>query len=392
MGGWDPALTGPYVCAIGRPGWSLDIEAEWDAFARVYSARSRAWCELDALAFQVQRFPKNALSACVATTGGTGISHHFGMWLSVRAVRPALIVESGAYRGKGTWVLRQAAGPDVPIVVLSPVAPRQLGGWVDRSGRTHYMVGANFTDFGEVDWAALRARLGLGPRAPALAFFDDHQSATRRLPQARRRGFLHVLWDDNFALVPPVQRKGLCTSPKMLCDGHNALGALFNVSDAQSERDHFGATVRPVSRAQRVQRARELRAAAEAYVELPPVSWLRTAFPKPVLGAIGAARTRGGAAGACRLVRDFSGMQQRPWFVGDEAARRRAQLTPAPLELDAHTVDALRKLAAQRKPVAGGHARQPALGSRLVFSPPADAYGNMAYIRLRPLPPSASYS
>lgn len=38
---------------------------------------------------------------------GMGFDHSFGLWFMARWLKPDLMVESGAFKGHSTWVLRQ---------------------------------------------------------------------------------------------------------------------------------------------------------------------------------------------------------------------------------------------------------------------------------------------
>lgn len=56
--------------------------------------------------------------------GGTGFFNQFYLWMLVRALKPKHIIESGAYNGLGTWMLRQAA-PNAQLIVVS-LQPRHI--------------------------------------------------------------------------------------------------------------------------------------------------------------------------------------------------------------------------------------------------------------------------
>ena len=54
---------------------------------------------------------------------GSNLFHAFAQWCIIKMIQPPLIVESGAMLGWGTWFLRQAAGANAHIVVISPNCP-----------------------------------------------------------------------------------------------------------------------------------------------------------------------------------------------------------------------------------------------------------------------------
>merc|ERR550537_1108308 len=89
------------------------------------------------LAAQLHMFPKHC---CMGT------NHQFAMAFLVKKLRPAVIIESGVAAGQGTFLLRNAAGPDTRIFALDPGDPAvvyqksRFGYWKDKSGATTYMV------------------------------------------------------------------------------------------------------------------------------------------------------------------------------------------------------------------------------------------------------------
>lgn len=116
----------------------------------------------------------------------------FYLYYWVRELAPALIVESGTWRGYSTWVMRQAA-PDARIISLDPIFA--LGYCVDPA------------KVGSVYWPSDVERMGsdfscagfefMAKPQPSLVLFDDHQNKIHRLQQAIQKGFQHVIFDDN---------------------------------------------------------------------------------------------------------------------------------------------------------------------------------------------------
>ncbi|WP_143596343.1 hypothetical protein [Tistlia consotensis] len=114
--------------------------------------------------------------------GGGLINDSLCLYLVARLLQPATIVESGSYQGHSAWLLRQAC-PAAEIVTFD-VRPEQLR---HREPDIDYRAG---------DWS--EAALPAFDPARTLVWFDDHISHARRLVEARRRGFRHALFDDNF--------------------------------------------------------------------------------------------------------------------------------------------------------------------------------------------------
>ncbi|KAK1576153.1 hypothetical protein Q3G72_011337 [Acer saccharum] len=93
---------------------------------------------------------------------GMGFDHSFGLWFITRWLKPDLVIESGAFKGHSTWVLRQAM-PDKRIISLSPRHPGkylQKGpAYVDAN--CTYYAGKEFVDFGSVDWESVMNKHGI---------------------------------------------------------------------------------------------------------------------------------------------------------------------------------------------------------------------------------------
>ncbi|HEX6764107.1 MAG TPA: hypothetical protein VF103_01490 [Polyangiaceae bacterium] len=115
--------------------------------------------------------------------GGMRAPHLFATWFMVRALRPTHIVESGVFKGLGTWLLEQAA-PTARLFCIEP-NPAAIE---YRSAHAEYFT----RDFAETAWDL--------PRATTLIFFDDHQNAFERVRLARKLGFCHLIFEDNYPL------------------------------------------------------------------------------------------------------------------------------------------------------------------------------------------------
>ncbi|PNY15375.1 hypothetical protein L195_g012069, partial [Trifolium pratense] len=130
---------------------------------------------------------------------GMGFDHSFGLWFIARWLKPDLMIESGAFKGHSTWVLRQAM-PDTRIVSLSPRHPEKYlkkgPAYVD--GNCTYYAGKDFVDFGSVDWPKVMSKHGIKDLSRVLIFFDDHQNELKRIEQALKAGFRHLVFEDNY--------------------------------------------------------------------------------------------------------------------------------------------------------------------------------------------------
>lgn len=184
--------------------------------------------------------------------GGMRAPHLFGAWFMLRELRPTHVVESGVFKGLGTWLIEQAA-PAARIFSIDPdLSQREY-----RSERATYET----RDFSATSWEL--------PRETTVLFFDDHQNALERVKLAEERGFQHLVFEDNYpaghgdcyslkrALMgePPPADKSLAGRAKALLSG---LGGSAESPEAYLER------------------------VLETYFEFPPVvRAARTRWDKP---------------------------------------------------------------------------------------------------------------
>jgi len=152
---------------------------DWASEAGAITARAHEWAEL----LQHKPFVNN-----------NGMSPDTALYLFywIKELAPAMIVESGTWRGFSTWVMRQAA-PAAKIVSLDPIFA--LGYCLDQA-----KIGARY-------WPADVERMGtdfsccgfefISKPNPSLVVFDDHQNKIHRLQQAIQKGFQHIIFDDN---------------------------------------------------------------------------------------------------------------------------------------------------------------------------------------------------
>jgi hypothetical protein len=116
--------------------------------------------------------------------GGMLSPHMFAAWLITKKIQPESIIESGVYRGQGTWLLERAA----PMATLTCIEP-DYNRIEYLSKKAKYIT----SDFSKTDWGAE----DLDPKH-TLCFFDDHQDAPNRLPIIRKFNFKHLVLEDNY--------------------------------------------------------------------------------------------------------------------------------------------------------------------------------------------------
>lgn len=233
---------------------------------------------------------------------GMGLDHSFGLWFIARWLKPDLMIESGAFKGHSTWVLRQAM-PDTRIVSLSPRHPEKYlkkgPAYVD--GNCTYYAGKDFVDFGSVDWSKVMKEHGIKDLSRVLIFFDDHQNELKRIEQALKAGFRHLVFEDNYDTGT-----GDHYSLRQICDQFYIRGgghSCFKDSDEARirsrrkkfwekavdieelcgpgeawwgvrgyMRDNFNHSNKPISYAQHFQNSRYVESILDVYWELPPVA------------------------------------------------------------------------------------------------------------------------
>ncbi|PIN12242.1 hypothetical protein CDL12_15144 [Handroanthus impetiginosus] len=235
-------------------------------------------------------------------TYGMGFDHSFGLWFITRWLKPDLMIESGAFKGHSTWVLRQAM-PDTPILSLSPRHPEKYlkkgPAYVD--GNCAYFAGKDFVDFGSMDWVRVLEKHGIKDRSRVLVFFDDHQNELKRLKQAVKAGFQHLVFEDNYdtGTGDHYSFRQICDQFYIRGGGHSCfkdsdearirfkrkkfwskavdIAELCGLGEAWwgvrgSMRDNFNHSNKEITYAEHFQNSRFVESVLDVYWELPPVA------------------------------------------------------------------------------------------------------------------------
>jgi len=108
--------------------------------------------------------------------GGMLSTHMFYVWVTAKALKPKLIVESGTYKGQSAWLLKEAC-PNAKIISFD----------IQTKYREISCEGVDYEscDFSQYDWSDITN--------DSLVFFDDHQNAYTRLQQCKWFGFKNIL-------------------------------------------------------------------------------------------------------------------------------------------------------------------------------------------------------
>lgn len=128
--------------------------------------------------------------------GGQLAAQLFYSWFVAKKMQPEFIIESGIWKGQGTWAFEQAC-PQAQLVCLDPY-PKYFDGYVSK--KAIYL----HQDFSAVNWNKIN-------KNKTLCFFDDHQDAVERIKNCKSLDFKFVMFEDNY---PPGQ--GDCKSLKKL--------------------------------------------------------------------------------------------------------------------------------------------------------------------------------
>lgn len=233
---------------------------------------------------------------------GMGFDHSFGLWFVARWLKPDLMIESGAFKGHSTWVLRQAM-PLKPIISITPRHPEKYiakgPAYVDKNCR--YLAGKSFVDFGNIRWEDLMAEYGIQDYSKVLIFFDDHQNELRRFQQVLHAGFQHLVFEDNYdtGTGDHYSLRQICDQPQVDGGGHSCsqdsnealwraarrdswekavnISELCGPSDAWwgvrgQMRDNFNHSFVHITQEQHLENFKQIESFLDLYWELPPVA------------------------------------------------------------------------------------------------------------------------
>lgn len=235
-------------------------------------------------------------------TFGMGFDHSFGLWFVARWLQPDLMIESGAFKGHSTWVLRQAM-PHKPIISITPRHPEkylQKGpAYVDSNCK--YYAGKQFIDFGNIKWDYVMEEYSIKDQSRVLLFFDDHQNELKRFQQALKAGFQHLVFEDNYdtGTGDHYSLRQICDQPHIKGGGHSCyvdsdearvraarrdlweksvdVKELCGPGDAWwgvrgQMRDNFNHSFVQISQEEHFENAKLVESALDLYWELPPVA------------------------------------------------------------------------------------------------------------------------
>ncbi|CAI0474690.1 unnamed protein product [Linum tenue] len=287
---------------FGIDGLESDFAALGVPWCRSKHGKTVDWTSKDLLKALEEFIPIYETRPIKNNMYGMGFDHSFGLWFMARWLKPDLMVESGAFKGHSTWVLRQAM-PETRIISLSPRHPEKYlkkgPAYVDEN--CTYFAGKDFVDFGSVDWKSVMSKYGITDLTRVLVFFDDHQNELKRIKQALDAGFQHLVFEDNYdtGTGDHYSLRQICDQSYIRGGGHSC----FRDSDearirskrkkfwekavdidelcGQNEawwgvrgwmRDNFNHSNKPISYEEHFQNSRFIESILDLYWELPPVA------------------------------------------------------------------------------------------------------------------------
>ena len=136
-------------------------------------------------------------------TGGMKSPHLFNTFCVLKELNPTLIIESGVWKGQGTWLFENTC-PDAAIVSFDVY----FGNLIYKSNKVQYVN----NDITTVDWKNFFETSPFNPNT-TLLFLDDHMNFIDRLSFIKDSPFENIIFEDNY---PPNQ--GDCISPKKILE------------------------------------------------------------------------------------------------------------------------------------------------------------------------------
>ncbi len=132
----------------------------------------------------IDEFHKLYLSKpIIDNTGGMKSAHLFNAWYIIKKMQPKHIIESGVWKGLGTWFFKEAS-PESQIISIDPYPNfREI---------TLDSVKYITNDFLSIDWK------NIIDTKNTLVFFDDHQDALERLKYCKEHNFKYIMYEDNY--------------------------------------------------------------------------------------------------------------------------------------------------------------------------------------------------
>lgn len=202
--------------------------------------------------------------------GGMRSPHLFATWFMLKKLNPTTVIESGVWKGLGTWLIEQTL-PNAKIFSID----------VNLEFREYKSENARYfdKDFSKLDWSMVK------DKENTVLFFDDHQSAFDRIKQGKALGFKQFIFEDNY----PAQY-GDCYSLKKAFQ-HAGFKPGINPGSLLYAVKQMALLIGKKRTKPNAMDARYLKNVLEIYYEFPPVfkndvtrwgdAWDETNYPTP---------------------------------------------------------------------------------------------------------------
>ncbi|KAL8139466.1 hypothetical protein V2J09_005487 [Rumex salicifolius] len=134
------------------------LDSDFGSLGRSKHGKTVEWTSKDLLRGLEEFVPIYETRPIKNNMYGMGFDHSFGLWFIARWLKPELMIESGAFKGHSTWVLRQAM-PESRIISVTPRHPEKYlkkgPAYVDEN--CTYFAGGGHSCFKDSDEARVRA-------------------------------------------------------------------------------------------------------------------------------------------------------------------------------------------------------------------------------------------
>jgi len=199
--------------------------------------------------------------------GGMMAPHMFALWFMLKKLNPKIVIESGVWKGQGTWLIENTL-PNANVVSID----------INLSIRKYISRKAKYynKDFNKIDWSFIN------DKNDTVVFFDDHQNAFERVKQAKKMGFINLIFEDNYP-----KEKGDCYSLK------KAFQHAGFMPPKPSLKQRIFRVIKPTKTIQpNIEDAHYLKNVLDIYYEFPPVfkkektrwddDWNENTYPTPL--------------------------------------------------------------------------------------------------------------
>ena len=132
--------------------------------------------------------------------GGMNSAHMFPLYVYLKTYPPKMIIESGIWKGQGTWLMEQCVDAKIYSIDIS------LNQLVYKSDNVTYFN----KDITTHDWGEMLNQHDISPDE-VLVFLDDHQNFNERIDFLLGYNLTKIIAEDNY---PSDQ--GDCISPKKI--------------------------------------------------------------------------------------------------------------------------------------------------------------------------------